>query len=325
MVVGAMVASACGVAGVTTISRSPRSIPSQQARSNRLRAVRVAERLLGVVVLPSRARRISPSASVARVFRAGGSLIASEVDRRAFWKTSLGLKAALAWINHHLPKPVGPGQIAEQTANGIVADAYATYSFPAIDRPFLGARQLYVEALSPPGGGSIVLADAYVRYLAPRPYDQRVPAQARVLEITVGSNLPRPLLSLKVTDASKVRRIAQIVDALPFQSHAPGPPTSCPYNQGTFPIDRFIFRATPGGAVLATVSEDSGTPTYDYPCGSTSLTIRGQHEPPLQDGGVLLKHAGELLKARLICTIKLVRVPGGPGHRSKEKVQCTVR
>jgi hypothetical protein len=174
-----------------------------------------------------------------------------------------------------------------------------TYAFPTIDRTSLGARQLVLEALGLSDGSTVVRADGEVRYIAPRPYDERIPAQARILDITVGSNLSRPLLSLTVTKASDVRRIARVVDDLPFVGNNSGVAFSCPSFSATFPVDRFIFRRTAGGTVLAKITESAATPTEDYPCFVTSLTIRGQHEPPLQDGGVLLKQAGSLLKVRL--------------------------
>lgn len=74
--------------------------------------------------------------------------------------------------------------------------------------------------------------------------------------------------------------------------------------------------------VLAMVTERADTPGSDDPCGQTSLTIRGRHEPPLQDGGILLREAAALLTARLVCAINLVRTNGGLGHRAKLEAQC---
>jgi hypothetical protein len=246
--------------------------------------------------------------------------IASQVDRYAYWKTSSGPDAALARIEAHLPKGTKLGMYGEQ----IGVEDYATYTFPTIDRPYLGSRALLLLTLIRRGGGSIVLAEGQVRYIAPRPYDQRIPEQARALDITVGSNLSRPLLSRTVTNVSEVHRIAQMVDRLPFVGNESGTAFSCGVNLPTFPVDRFIFRAAPGGPVLAKVTELADTPSTDYPCGQTSLIIHGHHEPPLQDGGILLKQAGALLNARLTCKTKLVTVPGAPGHRSKEEVHCTI-
>jgi hypothetical protein len=247
--------------------------------------------------------------------------IASQVERSAVWKSTSPPGAALASIEAHLPKSAKLGSHGEQ----IGAEADATFAFPTVDRRSLRARALVLVTLGQPGGGSIVWVEAEVRYTAPRPYDQQIPEQARVLELTVGSNLPRPLLSRKVTNLSEVRRIAQIVDDLPFDGNESGAVFSCPLDSATFPVDRFIFRATPGGTVLAKVTESADTPTSDDPCAATSLTVRGRKEPTLQDGGILLRQAGALLNARLSCTTKFVTTGGGVGHRFKPEVQCEVR
>jgi hypothetical protein len=319
---GVVVISAVAVASVSTRSQQTGSTPSREARRNRSRAVSTADRMLGKVTLPPGSRRIAaPPTDLRKVLaRPYESFwVASQVDRHAFWRTSSSFEAAMASIEGHLPKGVTrTGYALEPGVN-----ASDTFAFPTIDRSSLGARQLVVETFALPGGGSIVRADGEVRYIAPRPHDERIPKQARVLEITVGSNLPRSLLSRRVTNVSDVRRVARMVDALSFVGNEHGAVFSCGVTLPGFPIDRFVFRG-PGGAKIAKVTESAGQPTTDDPCNVTSLTIRGQHEPPLQDGGVLLRHAGELLNAQLTCTIKLVRVPGGPGHRTKEEVQCRV-
>ncbi len=317
-----VVISAVAVASVSTRSQQTGSTPSREGQRNRSRAVSTADRMLDKVTLPPGSRRIAvPPADLRKVLsRPQESYwVASQVDRHAFWRTSSSFEAAMASIESHLPKGVKrTGYSLEPGVN-----ASDTFVFPTTDRGSLGDRQLVVETFTLPGGGSIVRADGEVRYIAPRPYDERIPEQARVLQITVGSNLPRPLLSRRVTNVSDVRRVARMVDALPFVGNEQGVGFSCGVTLPGFPVDSFVFRAA-GGAEIARVTESAGQPTTDDPCHVTSLTIRGQHEPPLQDGGVLLKRAGELLNARLICTIKLVRIPGAPGHRTKEEVQCRV-
>lgn len=319
---GAVVISAVALASTATRSQQIGSRPSRDAKRNRSRAVRTADQMLRKVTLPPGSRQIVAAPAYLRkvLSRPDESFwVASQVDRSAFWKTSSSFEAAMASIEGHLPK--GVKRTGYSIQPGVTASD--TFAFPRVKRSSLGGRQLVVETFVLRGGGSIVRADAEVRYIAPRPYDERIPQRARVLQITVGSNLSRPLLSRRVTNVSDVRRIARMVDALPFVGNEHGVAFSCGATLPSFPIDSFVFRG-PSGAEIAKVTESASQPTTDDPCDVTSLTIRGQREPPLQDGGILLKHAGELLNARLTCTIKIVRVPGGPGHRSKEQVQCRV-
>jgi hypothetical protein len=289
LVVAVAVMAGCVAAGAAS--------PVQTTRSNRARAVDAAEQLLGQVVLPAGASEIpaAPSAAGDLLARPDQAFwIASQVDRHVFWTTTSSPEAAMASIKAHLP------QSAKLVGHGYGgSELFATYAVPTIDRTSLGARQLVLEVLGLSDGSTVVRADGEVRYIAPRPYDERIPAQARVLDITVGSNLSRPLLSLTVTKVSDVRRIARVVDDLPFVGNESGVGFSCPSFSASSPVDRFIFRSAPGGAVLARITELAATPTEDYPCFGTSLTIRGHHEPPLQDGGILLKQAGSLLRIRL--------------------------
>jgi len=266
-------------------------------RHNRTRAAALADQLLSTTVLPSDARRVDglPKAAGDLLDHPDTEfLIASQVDHHRFWRTAASPLAVLASIRAHLlhgVKIVNPGYAGSEQLE--------TLAFPISEPHSLGARQVVVSALGLNQGGTVVRLDAEVRYIAPRPAGQRIPATARVLQITVGSNLKHPLRSVTVSRQAPVRRIAEMVDQLPFIGNERGLAFSCPAFSTKFPVDRFIFAASPGGPALATVSELAATPTVDSGCTSTSLTIRDQRQRPLQDGGVLLKDAGKLLQVRL--------------------------
>ena len=142
-----------------------------------------------------------------------------------------------------------------------------------------------------------------MRYSAPRLPAQRVPTQARALVITMtrspfGQSPSPPLKSpLTITTRSEVRRIAAIVDGLPFVA-LNGVAISCPAILPA-PIVTFAFRSAPDGPVLAIVTEASNTPTGAEPCFTTELTIRGHREPGLLEGGRLLRRAGAILAVKL--------------------------
>ena len=310
---GVVVLSACGAVNVTT----------REARANRARATSIADQMLNQLSLPSRSQRISaPPSSLGEALRRPyeSFWIASQVDRDAFWTTSSSYGAAITWIEAHLPRGVKRTDFSYEPG----VDSFVTYTFPTIDQRTLGARQLVIEAFSELHGGAIVRADAEVRYIAPRPPDERIPAKARALQITVGSNPQRPLLNRTITNVSEVRSVAGFVDALPFVGNEQGVGFSCGPGLAGSPVDRFTFSATSGGAALAAVTVPSFALTTDDPCNTSTLVVRGRHEPQLEDGGLLLREAGALLNAPLTCTAKLVRVAGPPGHRSRFKTQCSV-
>lgn len=290
--VAALLAVAGLLAAAVAVSAAS---PVQVTRAHRRVAVRVADQLLTSVVLPPGVTKVSaePVGDAHQLASPMfGGFFAAEIDRHAFWTTSAAPDAVIASFNAHLPggaKPLGSG-----SGGGSVFAAYvlgpAAHSFTP------GFRQVVVDAVTLANGTTGVRADAEVRYVAPRLASQQVPGNARVLEVTKRSQGSAPVISVTITRHSEVRRIAAMVNALPFAGKFSGS-FSCPYFGD--PVDTFTFRADPRGRVLARVSESAYTPAEASPCALTSLSIRGHHEPGLMDGGVLLRQAGSLLGLRL--------------------------
>jgi len=278
--------------------------PAQVLRANRRAAVDAANRLLGELVLPAGATEVpSEPAGDAHQLERGMQLsfFAAEVDRHEFWTTSASPSAVVAAIKAHLPAG------ARWTGSGYSSTTmFVSYSLAAVDAPALGPRTFEVNAVKLTDGSTGVRADATVRYTAPRLPSQRVPAQARALEITMTASRFGPSPSpppespppLTITKRSQVRRIASIVDGLPFVASLQGVAISCPAILPA-PIVTFTFRTTPAGPALATVSEAANTPTQAEPCFTTTLTIRGHREPDLLEGGKLLRKAGAMLGVKL--------------------------
>jgi hypothetical protein len=298
LVVGVVVAVALGVAGATVSAGSP----GQTVRANRQAAVGAADQLLGEVVLPAGATEIpsEPAGDEHQLERSIElALFAAEVDRHEFWTTTASPSAVVASIEAHLPAG------AHRTGSGYSGGSmFVSYSLPAVGAPALGPRTLSVDAVELADRSTGVRADATVRYSAPRLPAQRVPAQAHVLEVAMtplpfGHSPPFALKSpLVVTRRSVVRRIAGIIDGLPFIAALRGVAISCPAIPPA-PIVKFTFRATEAGPALATVTEPANTPAVAEPCFTTALTIRGRRQPGLLDGGTLLRQAGAILGVKL--------------------------
>jgi hypothetical protein len=110
--------------------------------------------------------------------------------------------------------------------------------------------------------------------------------------------------SLEITDRRTVRRIAALVDGLPFAG-GPNIPVLCPPpplrrgNPIDARLDTFRFRASPTSTSLATASLYADTSATDDPCAHTSLSIRGHRQQPIADGGALLTQAGAILSVKL--------------------------
>jgi hypothetical protein len=283
--VGVLVA-ALVVAGVVGVAEA--ASPKQVAQANRALAIGNGDQLLDGLVLPSGASRVAKEPSGDdRWLDEGYSALwyAAEVDRVRFWVTAASPSAVITSVGDHLPSDAtGDGGSRSED------ESSESWSLPKFDRSKLGERLLNVEAIRLSDGKTGVRADSWVQYIAPRPYAQRVPAQARILDITVTEG-KRLVKSRAVTNAVTVRRIAALVDGLPFAG-GPDVAVSCPGFALDTPIDVFRFRADPAARALATVSMWAGTPTTSYPCFVSSLWIRARRQPGLADGGVLLKAAG---------------------------------
>jgi hypothetical protein len=266
----------------------------RQAAAHRRVAVRVADRLLDYVVVPAGATKV-PAGPLTRSI--DPLFLAAAVDRHAFWTTDASPAAVISQVGMHLPAGAKLTNAGSGFGPGS-SNAWAEYTFPRTDRAVLGIRQLVVEADAGTHISTAVRADGEVQYFAPRRADQRIPASAHVLDIAMTKNRRKPLLSVTVTRLTTVRRIAALVNALPF-GNFDGVGFSCPAFTSSDPVDAFTFRATPAGPALARVSELAATPTYIDGCETATLRIRGHLEPPLVEGGTLLRRAGAILHVKL--------------------------
>ncbi|MDQ6775821.1 MAG: hypothetical protein M3071_06265 [Actinomycetota bacterium] len=199
--------------------------PAQVVQADKKAAVSAADQLLGGIVLPAGASR-TPTEPTGDAHELAQPMawfgFAAEVDRHEFWTVTSSPSAVIASFSAHLPagaKPSGAGS----SGSGMTA----SYSLPALHTPALGQRTLLVDAVTLANGTTGVRADAAVRYSAPRLPNQQVPPQARVLEIAKVGRKSKPLLSITVTKLSRVRRIAALVNSLPFTAASRGA-IACP-------------------------------------------------------------------------------------------------
>ena len=290
-----VVAALLGVSGTAAVI-AVAATPAQTLHANQTAAVTAADQMLGDVVMPAGSAEVSsePSGDEHQLERSFDlPIYRAEVDRREFWTTASSPSAVIASFEANLPAG------AKWSTDGYAgANMFASYTLPTVDAPTLGPRTLSVNAVELSDGSTGVRADAEVRYAAPRLAAQRIPARASVLEVTMANYHASPLLSLTVTDRVQVRRIASIVDGLPFVASLHGVAFSCPALM-LAPIDTFTFRASPGGPALARVTEPANQPTSAGPCFITRLSVRGHREPGLLEGGRLLRQASSILGVKL--------------------------
>lgn len=270
--------------------------PEQVRHANQRAATNAADQVLADVVLPAGAAQVptEPAGDSDQLSRLIPLLFfAAEVDRHEFWTTTSRPSAVIASIRAHLP----PGTTRSGWASSPTS-AFASFTVPTGNPATPAPATLEVDAVKLARGGTGVRADAVVRYAAPRLPAQRIPRSAQVLDVAMANYHSAPTLSLTVTNPAEVRRIAAIVDHLPFIAPLRGVAISC---AAIFPapVLTFTFRTAPGGRIVATVSELSNTPIRADPCLAAALTIGGRREPGLLEGGILLRKAGAILHVRL--------------------------
>jgi hypothetical protein len=297
LVLGAALAGAVPIAGAA----APRPSPAAIGAAHRRLAVRDAEDLVKSTALPAASRRVREGlASVP--FSQDAVVFADQVDRHAVWTTSASPARVLTTVTAGMA-PRGTRRLDMATGPH---ETSATFSLPNPGASIVGRLIVGVDAIRRPGEITAVRVDALVRYRAPRLPGQLVPAAARVLQVTSRGDGRSPAVDLTVRGA-RVRRVAQLIDALPIAAPVRGL-LACPFIPAS-PIDTFVFRATVDGPALARLTAASDIPTLAGPCSSIPLTLRGHRSLQLLEGGRMLHGASTILGVALVVHPHGPRIP----------------
>jgi hypothetical protein len=304
------------VLGVNALARSARSgstayrsvpaahrtavSPAESVSSaHRAAAIANARQILGAVVLPTGSTTVGHApACTGKPFSQkpfAQLFYQAQVDIHQFWVTSASESSVFSSIGSHLPAGSKSGGSAISSN-----DAESSYELPTVDPRVLGTRQLVVHLVPLSNGNTDVRLDAEVQYLAPWKLGQRIPAAAQFLQITQGrwdSSAPRVVRT--ITSHATVRRIATLIEALPFEGNDRGVSIACPNEPGFDPYDTFTFRAAADGPVLAKLVVAATASMYPDLCNDPLLTIRGHDDPPIAGGRQLLTEVDRLLGVRL--------------------------
>jgi hypothetical protein len=262
------------------------------AAANRRVAIRDAHKLLGLLVLPAGAVRLTrePRGDGGALRRSATTPATPDlVDVHAWWRVPGSLESVLTSIEAN---PPAGGKL---TSNGSFSGAgYTglddTWSLPSIP-DVLGTRSLVVTLAQLSDGATGVRADAQDVWIIPRPAGEQIPPGVRVVDVTRGSSL-----SITVTDPAKVHTIVALIDALPIAQ--PGA-WSCPGFTGSGPFVTFTFLASAGGPVLAHVSQAAWATEPTTPCDPMTFSVHGRAETPLLGGAAVVHKVGQLLGVQL--------------------------
>jgi hypothetical protein len=283
LVVAAVAVTAAGVASGKSASHPPRS-----DAANRRVARHDAVGLLGKLVLPDGATRVSSDPSIGRRLNAAALVEASPqlVDLHRFWRVAESPADVLAWLHKHVPSGSVVGGTGTSSGPGFSIDSIQ-FGFRAVSRVLLW-RDLVVSVAAARGRGAAIRADAEDVWVLERPRSERVPSGTAQIDVAVtrtdfktGHTSTTPQT---VTKAATIQKVISLVDALPMDQLGAVP---CPVDLGPDVTLKFLPASGSTPLAVATAQGEG--------CGLVSFTVESKAEPDLADGGTLVERLGRLL------------------------------
>lgn len=272
------------------------------AAANRASAARDVRALITRAVLPAGAVRL-------RGTPPGGAAIDNSTPQQAtpdiagvhaWWRAPGTLSSVVAFEKAHAPAGAsfaGSGGGTTLVSGGRGSSAiwtYVEFAFPA-QREVLSSRTLIVKGTAIAAHTTVLRVDVQDVWEIPRAAAERIPAGVHDIDISRGAPGRPPTLSRSVTDASRVRSIVALINALPIVQ--PGA-IACPMIVLNGPTVTLTFRASAGGSVLAAASQ-TVMPAPTTACDPMRLTIEGRTQTPLLGGSAFLVSVGRLLGLKL--------------------------
>jgi hypothetical protein len=200
------------------------------------------------------------------------------LDLHAFWVVPEPLEAVRRYLQENIPPGTELVTEGEEGDRGGVYRWDYAYEWPELDEVADG-RSLLVGVVAMGSGEAAIRADAQAIWLEPRPASERIPAAARILEVS--RTFAGKTKSATLRKPRAVAAIAGLIDGFGIvQREGPHSCTLVPQEQA---IIRLVFRAAPGGPVLAETGQKSPASSCDV----LALTIRGKQQRPLLEGWVL--------------------------------------
>ncbi|HXT88440.1 MAG TPA: hypothetical protein VN714_04195 [Trebonia sp.] len=207
----------------------------------------------------------------------GASLVyTTTVHAVRYWRVHGNPTTLLAWEKAHMPRAFSQEDVI------IGPPSWNTfYTLPAVPHRF-AAREINAQFYDVGGGETVIMADAMVAWLPPRPATEVIPASVTV--VTIADSPLAGADQATITAVPVIRQLAALVNGL---SPSVIGPALCPMGAGL----TMTFRAAPGGPPAAVAQGPGG-------CGSVGLQLNGKNQPDLMVTdkaayeGTVLKIAG---------------------------------
>jgi hypothetical protein len=197
--------------------------------------------------------------------------IPNRVDIYRVWRLRLAPDRVIAYIVAHRPPGSSGGMNSEAASAGAggpvaIQMATAVFWFPGATNGIW--RELALNAVALPGGGTALRVDSEAGWLKPRPASERIPRGTERVVLTL--NLRSPLhRSLTITNRAHVNALVLLFNSLPSAQTGTG---LC--KRARYGSLKFAFEAGHRKAPLAVA-------VWAPPCRNLGLTIGGRVSVPL--------------------------------------------
>jgi len=271
-----VLAVGCGAA--TSAPRVSGIAVFHTSQTPKQRAAADADAILGQFVPPPGAVRLAKRPVLPSGSPVTGLIAATQADAIGYWRVNGSATALLAWEKAHISRSFSPQDVI------IGPPSWNTvYSLPAVPG-VLPTREMNVQFYDAGSGMTVIMAEAMVSWVPPRPASEAIPASVTVVTIAPSGPWPGTTPApVTITSAPAVRRLAALVNGLPLSTVNQAVP--CAMGSGF----TLTFRLTVSGTPVA-VADGPGA------CGVLALRLNGKDEPALQPAGsylaTVLKIAG---------------------------------
>jgi hypothetical protein len=188
-----------------------------------------------------------------------GLVYTTTVHDVGYWRVRGNPTTLLAWEKAHMPRTFSQEDVI------IGPPSWNTfYRLPPVPRWF-AAREINAQFYDVGSGETVIMADAMVAWVPPRPATEVVPASVNVVTIAASSMTGREQAT--ITSVTAVRRLATLVNGLPRSTVGPVP---CPSGSGF----TLTFRDAAGGPPTAVAQGPGG-------CGVVTFRLNGKAQPDL--------------------------------------------
>jgi hypothetical protein len=299
--------------GVSVVAGTPGALAKTQLQTNQAAARADAIQHLRGVRLPSDARRLTTEPRFAKSFAIGtGPGLKYQADDDAFWSTTAGADAIIAYARAHAPAgstaELGSGSGTDSKTG--VRSVDIQFSWPDLGRKVFN-RSLTLTVVTPRHGRSVVLAQTQSSWFVPRPATEVLPSgvHAVVITLRLGPSASGPIVKSGPVHTSayvvwrnaRVRSLVSEVDGLP--TIQPGAePIACPMMLTGSEASELTLAFMTGrhGATLARVqvSIHRGQ-TWDDgggPCNPIEFWIAAKQQTALTSA-TFVKQVGKLIGA----------------------------